>query len=137
MNPIFLTLEEVLEIHGHQIELHGGDPGIRDLDLLESAIAQPWSGFDDEYFHKNPYEMAAAYLYHITQNHPFVDGNKRTGAQAADVFLGLNDIDLVCAPSDLEEMVRSVACGEMQKPEIAEFFRKHLDQAIGESAKER
>jgi len=86
MEPIFLTLDEVMEIHDHQMELHGGNTSIRDFDLLESAVAQPYSGFGDDYFHKDLYEMAAAYLYHITQNHPFVDGNKRTGAQAADVL---------------------------------------------------
>ncbi|MHB9124580.1 MAG: type II toxin-antitoxin system death-on-curing family toxin [Armatimonadota bacterium] len=68
----------------------------------------------------------------MTQNHPFVDGNKRTGAQAADVFLGLNDIDLVCASSDFEEMIRRVARGELQKPGIAEFFRQHANAVTGE-----
>lgn len=125
MDPTFLTLNEVLEIHDHQIALHGGDLSIRDLDLLESALAQPCSGFGDEYFHKDLCEMAAAYLYHITQNHPFIDGNKRTGAQAADVFLALNGINMVCDSSDFEDMVRRVACGELLKPKIAEFFRSH------------
>ena len=80
MNPIFLSLAEVLEIHRDQIERYGGDPGIRDLDLLQSALAIPAAGFGGQYLHNDLYEMAAAYLFHITQNHPFVDGNKRTGA---------------------------------------------------------
>jgi len=136
MDPIFLTLNEVLEIHDHQIELHGGDPTIRDLTLLESALAQPCSGLGDEYFHKDLYEMAAAYLYHITQNHPFIDGNKRTGAQAADIFLCLNGLDLNCDSNAFEALVRSVARGELMKPEIADFFKKYANESAIEPSED-
>ena len=76
MRPLFLTLEEVREIHIDQIERYGGGPGIRDISLLQSAIAMPAAGFGEQYLHGDLFEMAAAYLFHLVQNHPFVDGNK-------------------------------------------------------------
>lgn len=123
--PVFLTLDEVIQIHAHQIEFYGGDCGIRDMGLLESAIAQPSAGHADGYFHEDLFEMAAAYLYHITQNHPFVDGNKSTGAQAADVFLAMNGLDLICESKLFEEMVFRVANSDIGKDEIAEFLRSN------------
>ncbi len=122
MTPIFLTLDEVIEIHGDMIERHGGSTGIRDLGLLESAVAMPQAGFGDQYFHATPFEMAAAYLFHIVQNHPFVDGNKRVGAMAAFVFLKLNGFTLSAKESAFERMVRQVAEGKMRKDQIAAFL---------------
>lgn len=83
----FLTLDDVQFIHRDQTTRYGGDPGIRDRNLLDSALAQPRASFGAEFLHAFPFEMAAAYLYHIVRNHPFLDGNKRTGAVAALVFL--------------------------------------------------
>lgn len=83
----FLTVDEVLELHLEQIELFGGSAGARDLNLLESAVAQPSQQFGGEYLHEDVPAMAAAYLFHIVSNHPFIDGNKRTGTDAAIVFL--------------------------------------------------
>ena len=77
--PVFLGLDEVLEIHNDQIKRYGGDTGIRDIDLLKSAIAMPAAGFGGDYFHTDIYEMAAACLFYIIRNHPFIDGNGRTG----------------------------------------------------------
>jgi len=93
-NPIFLSLGEVLEIHRDQIDRYGGHPGIRDIGLLQSALAMPAAGFGGRFLHTDLFEMAAAYLFHITQNHPFVDGNKRTGAVASLVFLSLNGVEI-------------------------------------------
>ncbi len=128
MNPVFLSLGEVLEIHRDQIERYGGDPGIRDLGLLQSALAMPAAGFGGRYLHSDLFEMAAAYLFHIVQNHPFVDGNKRTGAVAALVFLSLNDIEIDADEEEFESMVLSVAQGRADKAAVAEFFRKHAQQ---------
>ncbi|MFN5897887.1 MAG: type II toxin-antitoxin system death-on-curing family toxin, partial [Planctomyces sp.] len=88
---LFLTVSDVLESHQCQIEIYGGSPGIRDRGLLESAIAQPQTTFGGQYLHADVFEMAAAYLYHLVMNHPFVDGNKRVGLEAALVFLEIND----------------------------------------------
>jgi death on curing protein len=75
---IFLTLSEVVEIHTDQIERFGGDPGIRDLGLLSSAVATPYATFQQTFLHEDIFDMASAYAFHICQNHAFVDGNKRT-----------------------------------------------------------
>ena len=123
--PVFLGLDEVIEIHRDQIKRYGGPTGIRDMELLKSAIAMPPASFGGEYLHKNLYEMAAAYLFHIARNHPFIDGNKRTGAVTAVVFLLLNGIELNADEDSFEEMVRSVAEGKTDKAKIAEFFRNN------------
>jgi death-on-curing protein len=83
---LFLTLAEAIEIHTDQIHRYGGQSGVRDLGLLESALAQPEASFAGEWLHGDIYEMAAAYAYHLCQNHPFVDGNKRTALTTALVF---------------------------------------------------
>ncbi len=90
----FLTLHEVLEIHANQIQLYGGREGVRDQGLLEAALAQAESTFGEEYLHKDIFEMAAVYLYHLVQNHPFIDGNKRVGATSSVVFLSINGSEL-------------------------------------------
>ncbi len=91
MEPVFLSLDEVLEIHKQQIELYGGSAGLRDSVGLESAVAMPQATFGGEFLHTSIPAMAAAYLFHLCQNHPFVDGNKRVGANAAIAFLLMND----------------------------------------------
>jgi death-on-curing protein len=123
--PEFLSLAEILEIHRDQIERYGGDPGIRDLGLLQSALAMPAAGFGERYLHQDLFEMAAAYLFHLIQNHPFVDGNKRTGAVAAMVFLLINDIEMEVDEKELERIVLAVAEGKQNKQAIADFFRRN------------
>jgi len=126
MTPDFLSLAEVLEIHRDQIERYGGKAGIRDLGLLQSALAMPAAGFGGRYLHGDLFEMAAAYLFHIVRNHPFVDGNKRTGAVAALVFLSLNGMEIEAGEDIFEQTVRAVAEGKMDKSAIAGFFREHF-----------
>jgi death on curing protein len=81
--PEFLDIEDIIEIHATQLEVYGGSAGLRDLGLLESAVAQPQASFGGEFVHGGLFAMAAAYLFHIVSNHPFVDGNKRAGVLAA------------------------------------------------------
>ena len=128
MTADFLSLAEVLEIHRDQIERYGGKTGIRDMGLLQSALAMPAAGFGGRYLHGDLFEMAAAYLFlfHIVRNHPFVDGNKRTGAVAALVFLSLNGMEIEAGEDIFEQMVRAVAEGKMDKSAIAGFFRDHF-----------
>lgn len=125
MDPLFLDLGDIIIVHEDQMVRYGGTAGIRDHGLLESALAQPRSGFGDEYFHSTIYEMAAAYLFHITQNHPFVDGNKRTAAMAMYSFLDLNGVEFDMDECELEEFVRKVARGNLDKPAIAEIIKAH------------
>jgi death-on-curing protein len=131
---IFLTKEEVVRVHETQIERFGGSTGIRDLGLLESALAMPQTSFGGTFVHADIYEMAAAYLFYIVSNHPFVDGNKRTGMVAALTFLDINgywfdEKDTSQLDTDMESLVLSVARGETDKDDIAEFFRKHCPPA--------
>ena len=120
----FLELTDILTLHANQVELYGGEHGVRDLGLLESAVAQPQASFGGEFLHKDPFEMAAAYLFHIVQNHPFIDGNKRAGVVAALAFLDLNGIEVEAPKGSLYDLGMAVATGQIGKPEIAEFFRR-------------
>ncbi len=122
MDPIFLTVSEVAEIHHDQIERYGGDHGIRDLNLLHSAVAMPMATFSGQALHRDLFEMAAAYMFHIVGNHPFVDGNKRTGAVSALVFLEMNGIEILATEDDFEELVMAVASGSIGKEQIAAFL---------------
>lgn len=123
MEPAFLDLGELLAIHRDQIARYGGEDGVRDWGLLQSAIATPAATFGGEYLHTDVCEMAAAYLFHIVQNHPFVDGNKRVGAMAAYVFLALNGRRMTADQDAYFDLVLSVARGEMPKSAVAEFLR--------------
>ena len=114
-----------MQIHSDQINRYGGTPEIRSAELLESAIEQPRATFADSYLHAFPFEMAAAYLFHIVMNHPFVDGNKRTGTAAALVFLDWNGFAFEARPGELSELTLAVTASTLGKREIAEFFEAH------------
>ena len=117
--PTFLTLDEVLALHAEVVSRYGGSRGIRDLGLLESALAVPKASFGGDYLHGSLSEMAAAYLFHVVRNHPFVDGAKRAGLAAAIAFLGLNDQWLQADPVELGELVVAVAAGRATKADVA------------------
>jgi death on curing protein len=126
--PIFLTLDHVLRLHAGQIRRFGGSDGIRDIKLIESAVAQPQQSFAGEYFHKTLAEMAAAYLFHLTKNHGFVDGNKRVGSDAALTFLELNGIDTDCIDVDeMEAITLAVADGTADKNAATAFFNDRVN----------
>lgn len=123
MSIEFLDVDDVLGRHARQVESFGGSPGVREMGLLESAIAQPSTTFGGEFLHEGLFPMAAAYLFHIVKNHPFVDGNKRTGLDAATTFLALNGIVLSALDNDrLVDATLAVAEGRMNKSELAAFF---------------
>lgn len=121
--PTFLTVQDVITLHEDLLERYGGSSGIRDPHALQSAVTMPQTGWGDHYFHEDLYEMAAAYLFHLTQGHPFVDGNKRIGAAAADVFLNENGLDLQVDQDEYKTIVLQTARGEMDKKQLAQFFR--------------
>jgi len=125
VEPLFLSLEEVLEIHRQQIERYGGASGVRDLSLLESAIAQPQASFSNEFLHASIPAMAAAYLFHICRNHPLVDGNKRVEANAAITFLLINDWEPTFTEDALVDTVLAVASSSMTKEDLVRFFQAH------------
>jgi len=122
MEPVFLSLDEILEIHAQQIERYGGSAGLRDAAGLESAVATPQSTFDGELLHDSIPAMAAAYLFHLCQNHPFVDGNKRVGANAAITFLLMNSWEPTFEEEELADLVLSIASEGLSKPQLIEIF---------------
>lgn len=124
MEARFLSIAEILLIHQDQIARYGGEPGVRDPGLLASASGMPRASFAGEFLHTDLFQMAAAYLFHLVKNHPFIDGNKRVGAVAALVFLDMNGYDFRAPEQDLAETVLAVARGGMGKAELAVFIRK-------------
>jgi death-on-curing protein len=127
MNPApkFLTFDQVLSLHKLQIDQFGGSHGVKDEGLLLSALAQPESGFGDEYFHKDLFEMAAAYLFHLVKNHAFHDGNKRIAALTAAVFLQVNGLMVTADEDEFEKLVLDAAQSLVTKEKIADFFRSN------------
>jgi death-on-curing protein len=122
IDPDFLTLDEVLEIHDRQIEKYGGSPGLREPAMLESAVAMPQTTFGGQYLHSTIPAMAAAYLFHLCQNHPFIDDNKRVGANSAITFLFMNSWEPLFSEDELVTLVLSVASGVRSKQELVTVF---------------
>jgi len=122
----FLSVDDVLLIHADTIELDGGSQGVRDHGLLDAAVAMPRQQFGGAFLHKDVAAMAAAYLFHIAQNHPFIDGNKRAAAMAALVFLQVNGIKHLPTPEELEVTTRQVASGEMTKEKLTQWLRDQI-----------
>ncbi|MDP3505981.1 MAG: type II toxin-antitoxin system death-on-curing family toxin [Myxococcales bacterium] len=121
---IFLTLEELLALYDDLIAFAGGDSGVRSIELVQSAIAQPEAGFAGQLANAFPFGMAAAYAYHLSRNHPFVDGNTRVGLSAAVVFLFMNGWELVDPDETLHRVMEDVAQGKIDKPALAAVFEK-------------
>ena len=122
--PLFLTLAEVIELHTDQIRRYGGQDGVRDLGLLESALAQPEASFAGEWLHDGLQPMAAAYAFHLCQNHPFIDGNKRTALACALVFLELNGMSVRDPKGALQGAMVRMASGAISKSEFATLLSK-------------
>lgn len=121
--PRFLTLAEVLRILQDQVTRYGGDFGIRGLGLLSSAIAVAQASFGGKELHADLFEIAAAYAFHICQNHPFIDGNKRVALASALVFLDLNGVQIRDPEDRLYPLMMRVASSRASKAEIAATFR--------------
>ncbi|MEL6260863.1 MAG: type II toxin-antitoxin system death-on-curing family toxin [Cyanobacteria bacterium J06626_6] len=111
----YLTLIEVIEIHRRIIDESGGAMGIRDFGLLESAIAQPRMTFEQKELYPSLVEKVAAAGFSLVMNHPFVDGNKRIGHAAMEIFLVLNGLEISASVDEQESVVLAVASGEMKR----------------------
>jgi death on curing protein len=122
--PDFLTVEDVTQIHDEQLAAYGGAAGVRDQGLLESAVATPRASFGEAYLHEDLPHMAAAYAFHIAQNQPFVDGNKRTGLVAALVFLDLNGVTVLDPQERLYDAMIAIAERRLDKDGLAELLRE-------------
>lgn len=122
----YLTLNEILELHGRIIAKYGGPAGIRDLGALESALAQPRMTFGGEELYPTVVEKAAALGFSIIRNHPFVDGNKRTGHAAMETFLFLNGFEIESPVDEQERVILQVASGELDRRGFTDWLSRHV-----------
>jgi len=124
-NIVFLSTPQVEKIHDEQIELHGGLPGVRDRNMLESAVSAPKATFDAEFLHKTIYEMAAAYFIGLASNHAFNEGNKRTATMSVFVFLYMNGVYLEIDDDELVEYAVRVVTERLSNQTIAKYLEDH------------
>jgi death-on-curing protein len=122
----YLSLEEVLSLHSLLIAQSGGSSGLRDRGALESAVTQPEASFGGEELYPMISAKAAALGHSLIQNHPFVDGNKRVGHAAMEVFLLLNGYEVNASADDQERVILSVASGQMLRAELNEWLSYHI-----------
>ncbi len=122
----FITLDEVFELHRLLLEQSGGMPGIRDLNMLESAVVQPLMTFGGQELYPTIAEKASAICFSLVMNHPFIDGNKRVGHAAMETFLVLNGYELACSVDDQEREILCLASGEIKRESLTEWIRGHL-----------
>jgi death-on-curing protein len=122
----FLTKEFVLHFHRQLLSEYGGRPGLRDEGLLASALAQAQMTIDGEYLHRDIFEMAAAYGYHICQNHAFIDGNKRLALVAIDTFLQMNGWELIADEKETYVTILRLAAGELNKQQLSKWIKEHV-----------
>jgi death-on-curing protein len=121
----YITYQYVIEIHDNLIDEYGGRKGILNEGLLRSALEMPKARFDGRDLHRTIFDKTAAYLFHLIQNHPFVDGNKRTASMTAMVFFAWNcRRDFTILDADYQEIILGVAKGIITKKEISKFFRE-------------
>jgi len=120
----FLKKETILAFHKDQLEWYGGKSGIRNEELLESALAQAHASFERDYVHQDIFHMAAAYGFHLCQNHPFYDGNKRTALIAMYTFLYVNGYQMKADKKSLFAIMMDLAKGNVSKDQLREYLKK-------------
>jgi len=119
----FLSEAIILAIHDDQIRLYGGKYGVRDASALDSALHMPQAQFSGQFLHSTIFHMAAAYGFHLSQNHPFLDGNKRTVGMAMFTFLQLNDLEPTATEIDYYQAMMAVASGSMSKEQLTDWLQ--------------
>lgn len=115
----------IMLLHQQLIDRFGGTSGVRDFGLLESALAAPFATFGGVYLYNTPCRMAAQLAYGIIKNHPFLDGNKRTGAHAMLVFLAINGIELKYTQQELIDVILAVASGSISSKQLFAWIVNH------------
>ena len=126
-NINFIPKQVILYFHEQLIELYSGTPGIRDEQLLDSALEQPKSSFEGSFLHESIFEMAAAYGFHICKNHPFVDGNKRISLVAMDTFLQENGHEITASEKETYKIIIALSSGEISKQELTEWLKENTE----------
>lgn len=129
--PLFLSVEQVLDLHAEAIARYGGVGGIRDKGLLESAVMAPRQTYGGAFLYATLAEMAAAYWLGLVQNHAFIDGNKRVGLFACDVFLLRNGYQLTLTPQEAIETTLQIATGQMERDDLTRRIEQNL-QSLSE-----
>lgn len=124
----FIPCEVILIIQREIIQLYGGIPGLRDRDLLESAMEQPKTSYDGVFLHETIFEMAAAYGFYLSQKHPFFDGNKRISLIAMDIFLQENGYEIVASEKELFKLMVSLSEGNIAKKELSVWIKANSQQ---------
>jgi len=119
----FLPESIVIAIHDDQIRLYGGSYGVRDASALDSALHMPQTQFGGEFLHPTILHMTAAYGFHLSQNHPFLDGNKRTAGMAMFTFLRLNGLEPIATEIEYYDTMMAVASGQMSKEQLADWLQ--------------
>jgi death-on-curing protein len=122
----YLTLKEILELHRRIIQQSGGLTGIREVGMLESALAQPQMTFGGEELYPTIVEKASALSFSLIKNHPFLDGNKRIGHAAMETFLVLNGHELDALVDEQEQVILKVASGELGRDSLTDWLRAHI-----------
>ncbi len=125
MSIHFIPLELALTIHTDLLQRYGGLPGIRDRNLLESALAQPRITIGGKYAHKTLFDKAAAYGFHVCKNHPFTDGNKRVSFVLMDIFLQKNGWEIVAHEEEAYSTMIALAAGKLTKAQLASWLKEH------------
>ncbi len=126
-DPVWLDLEVVLAIHDEQLAEHGGQAGVRDRGLLESAMGRPMNQF--AYGEHSLARLAASYAFGISRNHPFLDGNKRTSLVVAELFLALNGFELTASDAESVTTFLQLAAGDLSEDALTESIAAHLAAA--------
>lgn len=125
--PVWLSTELIIAIHDEQLEQFGGPSGLRDRGLLESALARPLNQYASG--NEDMAALTAAYAFGLVRNHPFIDGNKRTGLLAVVTFLGLNGIDFVAPEAETAITMLALASGEIDEGELTHWIREKIAAA--------
>ena len=125
----YLTLTEVLDLHGRVVEAAGGAVPLRDLGALQSAVAQPRTSFEGAELYPTLEEKTTALMFSLVQNHPFVNKNKRVGHATTKSFLMLNGFEFVASVEESERIVVGLAAGRVSREELLAWIRAHV-QAV-------
>ncbi|MDH7578939.1 MAG: type II toxin-antitoxin system death-on-curing family toxin [Bacillota bacterium] len=129
-NVIFIPKKIILLFHEQLIQTYGGSYGIRDEKLLDSALEQPKATFDGKFLHDTLMKMAAAYGYHLCNNHPFLDGNKRIALVAMDIFLQRNGYQIIASEKETYKMMVALSAGKLSKDELAHWLENNTSSLI-------
>jgi death-on-curing protein len=125
---LYLSLEQILDLHSRQIRSFGGSAGLRDRGALEAAVARPAMTFGGEDLYPDAPDKVSALMHSLVMNHAFIDGNKRIGASAAELFLELNGYRLEATDEELEEITLTGARGELDAEALAIWFRQRISR---------